>query len=121
ALDVPDADLMARLEMIGPDGTAILIGEDWMRARYRSSLARQELASPGVPFELRYELPFVGRVLPPGSRLRLILRSPNTIFLERNWNGGGVVADESGQDARTAHVTVLHDREHPSRVEIPAF
>jgi predicted acyl esterase len=75
----------------------------------------------GVPLDYLFELPFVDRVLAPGSRLRLILRSPNSIFLERNWNGGGVVVDESGKDARTAHVTVLHDREHPSRVEIPAF
>ncbi|HEV7667621.1 MAG TPA: CocE/NonD family hydrolase [Thermoanaerobaculia bacterium] len=121
ALDVPDADLMARLEMIGPDGAAILIAEDWIRARYRASLARQELAPAEVPLDYRFELPFVDRILAPGSRLRLILRSPNSIFLERNWNGGGSVVDESGADARTAHVTVLHDRAHPSRLEIPVL
>ncbi len=120
ALDAPDADLMARLEMVGPDGAPILLGEDWMRARYRTNLRRETLVPSGLPLEYSFELPFVARVLPTGSRLRLIVRSPNSIFLERNWNGGGVVADESGKDARTVHVTLLHDREHPSRLEIPS-
>ncbi len=118
ALDVPDTDLMARLEMIAPDGSAILIGEDWQRARFRSSLVQQELVPPGVPLDYRFELPFVHRIVPAGSRLRLILRSPNSIFLEKNWNGGGVVVDESGADARTAHVTLRHDPAHPSRLEV---
>lgn len=121
ALDVPDADLSVRLELIGPDGSAVLLGEEWARARYRTSLEKERPVPSGVPLDYAFELPFVARVLPAGSRLRLIFRSPNSIFLERNWNGGGVVAEESGQDARTAHVTLLHDREHPSRLEMPAF
>ena len=32
---------------------------------------------------------------------------------------GGVVADEMAKDARTAHVTLYHDAEHPSALEIP--
>ncbi|HXU44990.1 MAG TPA: CocE/NonD family hydrolase, partial [Thermoanaerobaculia bacterium] len=107
ALDVPDTNIAARLDLITPEGGTILIGEDWIRARYRTSLERAEKIPPGVPLEYGFELPFVVRVLPPGSRLRLILRSPNSIFLEKNWNGGGVVAEESGRDARTAHVTVF--------------
>ena len=31
----------------------------------------------------------------------------------------GVVADESGKDARTAHITLYHDSDHPSYIEIP--
>jgi predicted acyl esterase len=29
------------------------------------------------------------------------------------------VAEESAQDARTAHVTLYHDEEHPSYLELP--
>lgn len=43
----------------------------------------------------------------------------NPIHVEKNYNGGGVVAAESGKDARTAHVTVYHDAEHESFLEIP--
>ena len=39
--------------------------------------------------------------------------------MQKNYNSGGVVADESGQDACTAHVTLYHDPEHPSYLELP--
>jgi hypothetical protein len=39
--------------------------------------------------------------------------------MQKNYNSGGVVAGESGQDARTAHVTLYHDPEHPSYLELP--
>jgi predicted acyl esterase len=51
--------------------------------------------------------------------LRLVFWSPNSIHLEKNYNGGGVVAEESGKDARTAHITLYHDSHHPSYIEIP--
>jgi hypothetical protein len=54
-----------------------------------------------------------------GSRLRLLLISPNSFALEKNYNSGGVVAEESAKDARTAHITVYHDAQHPSVLEIP--
>jgi hypothetical protein len=39
--------------------------------------------------------------------------------MQKNYNSGGVVAEESGKDARTAHVTLYHDAEHPSCLELP--
>ena len=42
-----------------------------------------------------------------------------TIGLEKNYAGGGEVARESIKDARTVHVRLVHDREHPSRLELP--
>ena len=70
----------------------------------------------------RYELDsfqFFSRRIAKGSRLRLLLGCPNSIQLEKNYNSGGVVAEESGKDARTAHITVYHDSQHPSFLEIP--
>ena len=58
----------------------------------------------------------------PGFRpgeLRLLIRSPNSIQLQKNFNSGGVVANETRRDARTAHVVLYHDAEHPSRLELP--
>ena len=54
-----------------------------------------------------------------GSRLRLVLKASNSIYTQKNYNSGGVVAEESGQDARVAHVTLYHDTEHPSVLELP--
>jgi hypothetical protein len=48
-----------------------------------------------------------------------MLRSPNSIQVEKNYNSGGAVANESGKDARTAHIALYHDAEHASYLELP--
>jgi uncharacterized protein len=120
ALDVPDTDFQADLYEVGPDGTSLLLTSDMLRARYRESLRRERLVEPGAV--CRYEFtgfPFFSRRLAKGSRLRLVFHSPNTIHLEKNYNSGGAVADETGKDARTAHVRLFHDAEHASCLEVP--
>jgi hypothetical protein len=120
SLDVPDTDFAVEVDEIKPDGTSIQLTSDIMRARYRDSLVEERLVTPG---EInRYEFNgfmFFSRRIAKWSRLRLVLTCPNTIYLEKNYNGGGVVAEESGKDARTAHVMVYHDKEHPSFLQIP--
>jgi predicted acyl esterase len=59
------------------------------------------------------------RQVSPGSRLRLVVGSPNSMQLEKNYNSGKPVAGESGADARVAHVAVYHDAAHPSALVLP--
>jgi predicted acyl esterase len=54
-----------------------------------------------------------------GSRLRLVVSSPNSIFWQKNYCSGGVVANETAKDARTAHVKVHHDATHASTLQLP--
>jgi len=54
-----------------------------------------------------------------GSRLRLVVSSPNSISWQKNYNSGGVVADETAKDARVAHIQVYHDAAHASAIQIP--
>ena len=120
ALDVPDTDFRVSLYEVLADGTSVLLAEDVKRARYRESPEKETPVPSGAV--LRYDFdqfPFFSRRLAAGSRLRLFLRCPNTIYLEKNYNGGGVVADETPRDARIAHVIVYHDAEHPSALALP--
>jgi hypothetical protein len=39
--------------------------------------------------------------------------------MQKNYNSGRVVSDETAKDARTAHVVLFHDAQHPSALEIP--
>src|SRR5262249_18991268 len=104
SMDVPDTDFQVVVCEIQRDGTSVLLTSDAMRARYRESLAEAKLVKPG---EInRYEFnafTFFSRRIAKGSRLRLILSCPNSIQSEKNYNSGGVVAEESRKDARTAH------------------
>ncbi|UCC71030.1 MAG: CocE/NonD family hydrolase [Gemmatimonadota bacterium] len=120
ALDVPDTDFEVAVSEILQDGSSVALTQDRMRARYRDSLREPKLVTPGA-LE-RYEFNgffFFSRRISEGSRLRLVFKSPNSIYVQKNYNSGGVVAEESSADARTAHVTLYHDADHLSYLELP--
>jgi len=120
SMDVPDTDFLVGLSEILVDGTVILLTQDVLRARYRNSLREEELLIPGEIncFEFN-DFTFFSRRIAKGSRLRLVIKSPNSIYYQKNYNSGGIVAEEDASVARTAHVTLFHDVEHPSYVELP--
>ncbi|MBK8021136.1 MAG: hypothetical protein IPK19_06790 [Chloroflexi bacterium] len=92
----------------------------WKRARYRESLKAETLVTPGEILSYEFDsFMFFSRLVRKGSRLRLSLSGSNTIQLQRNYNSGGIVAEESAADARVAHVTLYHDATHPSYLELP--
>ncbi len=119
-IDVPDTDLEVNLYEILPDGSSVILTSDQLRARYRKSLSQPEPVKPGS-IE-RYDFTgftWFSRRVSKGSRLRLVITCPNSIYLEKNYNAGGRVEGESGKDARVAHITVYHDKEHPSALDLP--
>jgi len=120
ALDVPDTDFQVVVSEISRNGAQIQLTHDLMRARYRESLRQEKLVTSGeincYEFTSFY---FFSRRVAKGSRLRLVISSPNSIYLQKNYNSGGIVAEESGADARTAHVTLYHDANHASFLELP--
>jgi putative CocE/NonD family hydrolase len=120
AMDVPDTDFSVTLYEILLDGSSVQLTSAMMRARHRDSMSEEKLVKPGeiVPYVFN-GFAFFSRQIAKGSRLRLVLSCPNSIYLEKNYNSGGVVADETAKDARTAHITVYHDAQHPSRLELP--
>jgi hypothetical protein len=120
AMDVPDTDLEVSLSEIKSDGSKVVLSGDLLRARYRESLSQAKLVRPGM-IE-RYEFPrftWFSRRIAKGSRIRLVVDSPNSRQLEKNYNSGGVVAEETARDAHTAHITIYHDAEHASYLELP--
>jgi len=120
SMDVPDTDFEVLLYEVLPSGTTILISDDMLRARYRESLTQPKLVKPGEILQYEFQtFQFFSRWFEKGSRIRLVLRSPNSIQTEKNYNRGGAIADESGKDAITAHIIVYHDEQHPSRLELP--
>lgn len=119
-MDVPDTDLGATLYEILADGSSIFLSSAAMRARYRESLREGKPVPPGKAEKHIFDnFTFFSRQVGKGSRLQLVIGSANTLSAEKNYNSGGVVAKETGKDARTAHIQLLHDAEHPSALELP--
>ncbi len=122
ALDVPDTDFLVVVYEILKDGSSVQLASDMMRARYRESLETEKLVKPGEINRYDFEgFTFFSRRIAQGSRLRLLIKSVNTLAFEKNYNSGGVVAEETAKDARVAHITLYHDSEHPSFLEIPVI
>jgi len=120
SLDVPDTDFNVRVLEVLPSGKVINLTQDFMRARYRSSLRQEQLVTPGEINPYIFDgFTYFSRQIAKGSRLRLVISSPNSIYSQKNYNNGGVVTEESARDARVAHVTLYHDNEFPSYLEIP--
>jgi len=120
SLDTPDTDIGAELNEILADGTSIALWSDVRRLRYRESVRQAKLVKAGEVVRCDFNPGlFIARRMAKGSRLRLVVTSLNSIFFEKNYNSGGVVANETAHDARTAHVRILHDAEHASVLDAP--
>ena len=120
AMDVPDTDLDVDVYEILPGGGSVQLTSASMRARYRESLRQEKLVSPGKTEKYVFDnFTFFSRRIAKGSRLRVFVHCPNTPNVEKNYNSGGVVTMETAKDAKTAHITLVHDAEHPSALELP--
>jgi hypothetical protein len=120
-MDVPDTDLITSLYEVHAHGGSVMLTQALMRARYRHSLRKPEPVPLNKPELYEFtNFTWLSRRLEKGSRIRLVFECPNSIQLEKNYNSGGDVAGESAKDAKTAHITLLHDSEHSSTLELPA-
>jgi uncharacterized protein len=119
-LDAPDTDFDVVVYEIKRDGSSVLLSQGQMRARYRESLREEKLVPVGEIVRYDFDnFTFISRQLGEGSRLRLVIAPIDTPYAEKNWNAGGVVAQESGKDARTVTVKLHHSPRHPSALFVP--
>lgn len=120
AIDQPDTDIRARIYAIDLDAGSILLSEDWIRARHLGSLCDESMITTPEPLLYRFaRFTFISRVIEKGHRLRLVIGPINSIDMQKNYNGGGVVADESTEDARPVTVRLFHDRQRASVLHVP--
>ncbi len=119
AADAPDFDLWAQLLMVLPDGSAVRLGEDIRRARFRNSQFHAELVKPGELLQIPFEFKWLARRIPAGARLRLTLAPLNSPNYQKNFNTGGRIGYENIADARVARIQIFHDARRPSTLALP--
>ncbi|MGH8134264.1 MAG: CocE/NonD family hydrolase [Steroidobacteraceae bacterium] len=119
AADTPDFDLWAQVMMVQPDGTAVQLGQDIRRARFRDGFFKQELLKPGQTIEIPFEFNWGAWRIPAGARLRLVLAPLNSPNYQKNYNTGGRIGYENPADARVANVRIFHDGRRSSRLVLP--
>jgi uncharacterized protein len=117
--DAPDFDLWAQVSMLLADGSAVRLGEDIRRARFRHSQFKEELVEPGQPLEIPFEFNWLARRIPAGARLRLTIAPLNSPNYQKNFNSGGRPGYEKIDAARVANIKIFHDAKRPSRLTLP--
>lgn len=118
--DVKDVDIKADIFEIRADGTSVSLTSNAIRARYKESLEKEKLLTPGEINLFHFnKFTFISRVIEKGSRLRLIIYSPNSINGQKNYCSGNVISNETAKDAHTAHIKIYNDTKHPSILIMP--
>ncbi len=117
--DAPDFDAWAQVLMVLPDGSAVKLGEDIRRARFRDGCFKSELLKPGDVVTIPFEFYWMARRIPAGARLRLTLAPLNSPNYQQNYNTGGRIGYERLADARVAHIRIFHDAQRRSRLVLP--
>jgi putative CocE/NonD family hydrolase len=115
----PDTDFIAKLIDVDPDGRALFLTEGALRARYRNSVTRQELLTPGEIYQIELDMFATSNVFLPGHRLRLEITSSNFPRFDRNTNTGGKIAYETEDDFVCAINQIHHGRDRLSRLILP--
>jgi uncharacterized protein len=120
AIDQPDTDFVVTVAEISPNGTVAPLSFDIMRARYRESLRSQRLVDTKEPLHYDFtHFTFASRLVRKGSRLKVVLSAANSIKYQKNYNSGGVVADETIADSRAVTVKLFHDARRRSALYVP--
>jgi uncharacterized protein len=117
--DAPDFDLWAEVLMVLPDGSAVKLGEDIRRARFRNGYFKNELLKPDQVVEIPFEFYWMVRRIPAGARLRVTIAPLNSPNYQKNYNTGGRIGYERLEDARTANIKTFHDEERKSCLTLP--
>ena len=117
--DAPDTDFIAKLVDVFPDGRAINVCEGIMRARYRESLSRPKLLTPGEIYKFEVDLVGTSNAFLRGHRIRVDVTSSHFPQFDRNPNTGEPFG--TGTRVQVATQTVHHARAHASYILLPVI
>jgi uncharacterized protein len=119
ATSAPDTDFIAKLVDVWPDGTAVILAEGVLRARFREGFEREVLVEPERPYEYRLDLAATSNVFLGGHCIRLLVTSSSFPRFDRNPNTGNPLGVDGPGDLRPARQTVFHDARRASRLILP--
>jgi hypothetical protein len=117
--DAPDFDLWAQVQMVAPDGSAITLGQDIRRARFRDGFFKQELLQPGQIVTIPFTFNWMAWRIPAGARIRLVVMPLNSPDYQKNYNTGGRIGYEDPRHARVAHISLYHSESRASVLLLP--
>jgi uncharacterized protein len=117
--DAVDTDFVAKLVDVYPDGTSYNMAEGILRARYRDSLSKPTLLTPGQVYKMEIDLVGTSVAFRKGHRIRVHVTSSHFPQFDRNPNTGAAFG--TTDKVKVAQQTVYHDAERPSHIVLPVI
>ncbi|MFX1278413.1 MAG: CocE/NonD family hydrolase [Promethearchaeota archaeon] len=114
-----DTDFTAKLIDVHPDGSAMLVGDGILRARFRESMSDPILMTPGEIYNFEINLGDMSHVFLAGHRIQVDISSSNFPKHDRNLNTGGDLYTETEEDIQIALNTIFHDDNFFSYIILP--
>jgi putative CocE/NonD family hydrolase len=113
----PDTDFFATLTCVTPEGKSMILTSNMIRARYRNSLAKEELLTPGEIYRFEINLGDIAVKFLPGYAMRLEIHGQDFPGRDRNHQTGNPVLTDT--EMRTSICRIYHDAEHPAELVLP--
>ncbi len=112
-----DTDFAVKLVDVAPDGTAYILADTIMRARYRDGYEVPKLMEPGRIYTIKATPMTTSNRFGKGHRIRVEVTSSNFPKFVRNLNTGG--PNESETVGVVAKNVIHHDAENASYIDLP--
>jgi putative CocE/NonD family hydrolase len=112
-----DTDFAVKLVDVAPDGTAFILGDTILRARYRDGYDKPVMMAPGQVYTIKPTPMTTSNTFLPGHRIRVEVTSSNFPKFVRNLNSG--VPNESEKVGVVADNRIHHDAAALSYIELP--
>jgi uncharacterized protein len=112
-----DTDFAIKLVDVAADGTAYIIGDTILRARYRDGFDKPQMMTSGETYTIRLTPMTTSIRFEKGHRIRVEVTSSNFPKFVRNLNTGG--ANESESEPVVANNAIHHSGDDASYIELP--
>jgi putative CocE/NonD family hydrolase len=114
--DAKDTDFAVKLVDVLPDGTAYIVADTIIRARYRDGYDKEVMMKPGETYRLQLTPNTTSTQFGAGHRIRVEITSSNFPKFARNLNTGGDNVSES--KPVVARNELHHSAKTPSYLEL---
>lgn len=131
SLSTTDADFVVKLIDVFPDtmkgsengvplgGYQMLVRGEIFRGRYRNSFEQPEAFVPGLPTQVKFELPDVAHTFMPGHQLMIQIQSSWFPLADRNPQQFINIYEARDEDFVPAQIQVWHNSQYQSGVILP--
>jgi putative CocE/NonD family hydrolase len=114
-----DTDFAVKLVDVAPDGTAYILADTIIRARYRDGFEAPKLMEPGRIYTIKPTPMTTSNRFNKGHRIRVEVTSSNFPKFVRNLNTGGRNENESA--GVVANNVIHHDADNASYIDLPVI